>query len=80
MTRVPSDPDLTPVWGDDEVGDLPEDYAIFHYPNVSIVDEEVFISYAVATYAVSENGDGKPGVRPRGSTRTRILSVEWFYR
>ena len=80
VTRVPSDPDLTPIWGDDEVGDLPEDYAIFHYPNVSIVDEEVFISYAVATYAVSENGDGKPGVRPRGSTRTRILSVEWFYR
>ena len=80
VTRVPPDPDFTPVWGDDEVGKMPEDFAIFHYPRISVVDNEVFISYMVGPYELQSDKDGKPTeVRPRQKGRTRILSVEWFY-
>jgi len=80
LTRVPPDSDFTPVWGDDEVGELPEDFALFHYPRISVVGNEVYISYLVTTYGIQNDKDGKPAVRPRSSSRTRILPVEWFYR
>lgn len=79
VTRVPTDPDLTPVVGDDEVGALPDDYANFHYPNLAVVEEEVFISYPHNGYKVGNDAAGKPAVEAVGSSRTRILPVAWFY-
>jgi hypothetical protein len=79
-TRVPPDPDLTPVWGDDQVGRLPKDFALFHYPNVNVVDNEVFISYIVSSVKASKNGEGKLVAIDIGGYRTRILPPEWFYR
>lgn len=80
VARVPPDPDFSPVWGDDEVGEVPEDYAIFHYPRINVVGNEVFISYLVATVEHAKDKHGsKPVVRNINGTRTRILPVEWFY-
>ena len=45
VTHVPPDPDMTPIWGDDEVGKLPDDYGNFHYPRINVAGEDVFISY-----------------------------------
>ncbi|MFH0964587.1 MAG: sialidase family protein [Planctomycetota bacterium] len=79
VSRVPTEEDLTPVVGDDEVGELPEDYANFHYPAVAAVGNEVFIYYGWNRYAVGKGEDGEPTVVHPGGSRTRVLPVEWFY-
>jgi hypothetical protein len=79
-SRIPPDEGLTPVVGDDEVGELPDDFQIFHYPNLSIVDDKVFLCYDVIGYKVTVAKDGKKSVAPTRTSRTRILPVEWFYR
>jgi hypothetical protein len=78
-TRIPPDPDLTPVIGDDEVGALPHDFAAFHYPTVSVVGEEIFLSYFRNRYVVGSDPEGQPFVKNPGGTCTRILPVSWFY-
>ena len=66
-------------WGDDEVGALPDDFALFHYPNISIVGEEVFVSYYANGYRIGDGGKGNRVVQGTGGGRTRILPVDWFY-
>ncbi|MFN0165914.1 MAG: sialidase family protein [Bryobacteraceae bacterium] len=75
---LPPDPDLSNVVGDDWVGELPGDYANFHYPSLAVVGEEVFVYYGWNTYKVGEK-DGQKTVLSSGGSRTRILPVEWFY-
>lgn len=75
VSKVPTDPDISPVVGDDQVGAVPEDYAIFHYPSISAVGDEVFISYATDRFSVGANGD----VQAIPGSVTRILPEEWFY-
>lgn len=79
VSYVPPDPDLTPVWGDEEIGNLPEDFTLFHYPNISVVDEEVFVSYLVSGYKIDTESKGDSVVQSTGGSRTRILPVSWFY-
>jgi hypothetical protein len=79
-SHIPPDPDLTPVAGDDEVGELPADLALFHYPNLSIVDDAVFLCYDVIGYRVTTDKDGTKSTTPVRKPRTRILPAEWFYR
>ncbi len=79
VTHVAPDPDFAPVWGADEVGAVPDDYANFHYPHVSVVGDEVFISYLVARAAIGKEKAGKPKVIYQQRTPTRILPVGWFY-
>jgi len=78
-TRVPVESDLTPVVGDDDVGELPEDYANFHYPAIAVVDDEVFINYPYNGFRVGKDADGAPAVEPVCGARTRILPAAWFY-
>ena len=77
--HLPPDPDMTPVLGDDEVGEVPDDFAVFHYPSISVVGNEVFVSYARNEAQVVRNKEGKPSVSYRGGARTRILPADWFY-
>ncbi|HEX5470918.1 MAG TPA: sialidase family protein [Lacipirellulaceae bacterium] len=79
ISHVRPDDDLTPVWGDNEVGKLPDDFQLFHYPNLSIVDNNVFLCYQVTSYKLTVGKDGKKSVVPVSRSRTRILPVEWFY-
>jgi len=73
------DPDFTPVWGDDEVGQLPEDFSSFSYPNLSFVGNEAFLSYGTATYEIGLDQEGNRTVKVTTGSRMRILPVEWFY-
>lgn len=75
ITRVPPDPDLSPRVADDQVGAVPDDYALFQYPSISVAGEEVFISYSIVRYTLDKNGT----VQPIGGNVTRILPREWFY-
>ena len=75
INHVPTDPDLSPIVGDDNVGAVPEDFALFHYPCISVVGDEVFISYTTVRYSLDKNGK----VQPTGGSVTRILPEEWFY-
>jgi hypothetical protein len=79
-SHIPPDEDVTPAWGDDEVGELPHDFELFHYPNLSIVDDTVFLCYDVIGYKVTIGKDGKKSATPSSRSRTRILPVDWFYR
>lgn len=78
-TRVPLDPDLTPVVGDAEVGEVPADFAHFHYPAIAVVGSEVFINYPYSGYRAVTDAKGERVVEPVGGSRTRILPVSWFY-
>ena len=79
VTRVPVDPDLRNVVGDDEVGELPSDYANFHYPAIAVVGNEVFVYYSYNTYHVDKDAKGEASVKSKGGSRTRILPTAWFY-
>lgn len=79
-TRITPDADLSPVVGDDYVGRVPDDYSLFHYPNISVVDNEVFIGYFVSGVRLGTDPQGEPIVVDTGGQRTRILPVDWFYR
>lgn len=79
-TYIPPDPDMSPLWGDDEVGDLPDDFGLWHYPKISVVGEEVFVSYAWSQYEAGTDADGNPKVNIKSGSRMRILPAEWFYK
>lgn len=74
-THVPPDPDLSPVIGDADVGPVPDDFAIFHYPCINTVGHEIFISYETGHYFVGKDNQ----VQFTPGTVTRILPEEWFY-
>ena len=79
VSYIPPDPDLTLVWGDDEVGELPEDYGNFHYPRLAFVGDEAFVSYAAGRCTLATDDQGKPTVQYTGGSKLRILPVSWFY-
>lgn len=78
-TCIPPDPDMSPLWGDDEVGDLPDDFGLWHYPKVSVVGNEVFVSYAWCRYEAGTDEAGNPKVNLNTGSRMRILPAQWFY-
>jgi len=77
---VPPDPDMSPVWGDDEIGELPDDFALWHYPNISVIGDEVFVSYGWSRYGIGTDAEGNKTLQRQGGGRMRILPVTWFYR
>ena len=46
VERVPAEHPVTPVIGLPDVGQLPDDFAVFRYPNVRVIGGQVFILYA----------------------------------
>ncbi len=77
--HIPPDPDMSPVWGDDEIGELPDEFVRYHYPNVSVIGDEVFVSYLWSRYELATDADGNKALKTPSGSRTRILPVEWFY-
>ena len=61
MVRGPSGPD-------DLMGELPDGFMLFGYPNIYFSKDKVFITY----YATPPDGRG-------GSHRWRVFPVEWLY-
>ena len=46
VERVPAESPVTPVVGLPDLGQLPDDFAVFRYPNVRVIGGHVFILYA----------------------------------
>ena len=46
VDRVPAESPVTPVIGLPDLGQLPDDFAVFRYPNVRVIGDQVFILYA----------------------------------
>ena len=46
VDRVPAEYPVTPVIGLPDLGQLPDDFAVFRYPNVRVIGDRVFILYA----------------------------------
>ena len=46
VERIPAEYPVTPVIGLPDLGQLPDDFAVFRYPNVRVIGDRVFILYA----------------------------------
>jgi len=85
---IPEEPVMTPVTGDDEVGELPEDFELWHYCDINVIGNEVFLSYINNTCDV-EKIDEKDNycekkcisykIKDIVTADTLILPIEWFY-
>jgi|GEM_PF-2846105 BNR/Asp-box repeat. len=56
---VPEDPVMTPIAGDDEVGELPDDFELWHYPVINIVNGEIYLSYLNGKYEIRRLDEGE---------------------
>ena len=75
---IPPDPVMTPVWADEEVGELPLDFEMWHYPTASIVGRELFLGMCHNTFELKSEGNGKK-VHWNSDVRTNIIPLNWFY-
>ena len=75
---IPPDPVMTPVWGDEEVGELPEDYEMWHYPTMTVMAEEVFLGMCHNTIGVGKDEEGKEIAKYDSDVRTWVVPAEWF--
>lgn len=77
---VPPEDSFEPIWGADGVGKLPDDYRIFNYPQVSVVDDKIFVSYEVIVqYIEDDPSEGISRIRQRSHRLTRVFTAGWFY-
>jgi len=53
--------------------ELPEDYAFYHYSNVSFVGDNVFVMYLSGHMELAEQ------ITPEQKRILRIIPLEWFY-
>ena len=58
-----------------EAQPLPDRWAYFHYPNVDVVGDKVFVRYAVGSPLL---GVAEQNLQKQGSI-LRIYPMEWFY-
>lgn len=73
--RIPPEYPIQMVRARDDVGQLPDGYAYFHYPTVCLTADKVFIMYLRATPAAGI----AEGVSFRQEQVMRIYPLEWFY-
>ena len=78
-TQVPPDPLMTPCWADDDVGEVPEDFEMWHYPSATVMGEELLLSVAHNTIRLTTAKDGKEEASYVGGALTWIIPVSWFY-
>ena len=58
----------SPVIGVPDLGQLPDDFAVFRYPNVRVIGDRVFILYAREWFELA--GDARVQLRGRGQQRS----------
>ena len=75
VDRVPPEYPIQMVRARDWVGPLPDRWAYFHYPNVDVVGDKVFVRYAVGSPLL---GVAEQNLQKQGSI-LRIYPMEWFY-
>ncbi|MFH0963179.1 MAG: sialidase family protein [Planctomycetota bacterium] len=76
VARVEPDAEIRWVRGRDDLGELPDNWAFFHYPNVCFAGDKVFVMYS--------RGSPLLGIAEKNLNKqeqvTRIYPLEWFYR
>lgn len=73
--RVEPDAEIKPVLARQDVGQLPDGYAYYHYPNVAFANDNVLLSYArgYPTMGVAEQ------LLHQQEQVLRIYPLKWFY-
>ncbi len=85
VERVPEEYPIIPVIGVPDLGQLPDDFAVFRYPNVRVIGDRVFILYAREWFELA--GGAKSGFEDEGSSDVvlghenvlRIYPLAYFY-
>jgi len=75
---IPPDPDMTPIWGDDDVGELPEDYEMWHYPTMTVMGEEVFLGMCHNVIGLGTDDEGNEVAQYDADVRTWVVPGDWF--
>ena len=74
IAHIPPEYPIRHVRGRDNVGQLPDNWAFFHYANVRFAGEKVYIMYSRG-WIEEKDGEAK---KPQESV-LRIYPLEWFY-
>ena len=85
VERIPEEYPITPVIGLPDLGQLPDDFAVFRYPNVRVTGDRVFVLYAREWFEIA--GGTKSGFEDEGSSEVvlgservlRIYPLAYFY-
>ena len=79
LDKVPDvqpDPEIHFVRGRDELGELPDGFGIYHYPNLVFIDDQAFLMFGVHEYKLKAD---KSKLQHLPSHRLRVLPKKWFY-
>ena len=85
VDRIQPEHPIEPVIGLPDLGQLPDDFAVFRYPNVRVIGDRVFILYAREWFELA--GGAKSGFEDEGSSEVvlgrddvlRSYPLAYFY-
>ena len=85
VERIPPEHPITPVIGVPDRGQLPDDFAVFRYPNVRVIGDRVFILYAREWFELARGA--KSGFEDEGGSEVvlgredvlRVYPLAYFY-
>ena len=85
VERVPLEYPIIPVIAVPDLGQLPDDFAVFRYPNVRVIGDRVFILYAREWFALA--GGASSGFEDESSSEVvlgcedvlRSYPLQYFY-
>ena len=77
VARITPEYPLLHVRGRQQVGQLPDDFVQFAYPDAYVVGDKVYLTYYRRWPHV--NGDGSVGSRYEPGGVLRVYPLEWFY-
>ena len=78
VDRIQPEFPITPVIGLPDVGHIPDDFAVFRYPNVCFAKDNVYILYAREWFFVDEKQSDE--VKMKTELVLRIYPLDYFYR
>lgn len=78
VDRILTEAPITPVIGLPDVGQIPDDFAVFRYPNVCFAKGKVYIMYAREWFFADAENPGE--VKMKAEVVLRIYSLDYFYR
>ena len=86
IDRIPPESPIVPVIGLHDVGAIPDNFAVFRYPNVGFAKDKVYIMYAREWFesdtesGTFEDGSGAAQIKKGLEQVLRIYPLEYFYR